>query len=317
MHWIGRILAALVLLVCLYVAVGGAMSLAHPIKPRGEMIDVGGGRHMRLVCEGPERPGQPTVVFESGSFGLAADWGEVQKRLTAQGVRSCAYDRAGMGFSDPGPAPRDSNAIVSDLETLLNRAHVPAPYVLVGHSMAGLHVRLFAVRNPGKVAGLVLVDAATPESTDTAMVRNFVGHFSTLSNLAGWGASAGLFKPLAPHMGDKIGLEGRAAAEKRWAFAHGPHNRVAAEEVALWLTDAEQGVKAGKLDPDWPVAVIMAGPGRAGYKAIQSIPARQSRHGYVENVAAASHASLLGRNHADAIVRGIDHVLKAARAKAA
>jgi pimeloyl-ACP methyl ester carboxylesterase len=314
MRWIGRILAALVLLFCLYVATGGFMTAAFPVPHRGQLIDIGGGRRMRLVCDGPPGAG-PTVVFEAGSFGLAADWAEVQKRLTAQGVRSCAYDRAGMGYSDPGPQPRDSMAIVSDLEKLLTAGQVKPPYILVGHSMAGLHVHLFALRNRASMAGLVLVDATTPEATDLGMIRTFVGHFSTLSNLAGLGASAGLFKPLVPLMGDKIGLEGDATREKRWAFAHGPHNRTAAEEVALWLTDAEQARKAGALDPAWPVSVITAGAARGGWKQIQAIPARKSRHGYVENVPAASHASLLGMHHADAIVRGVDHVLEALGAR--
>ena len=116
----------------------------------------------------------------------------------------------------------------------------------------------------------VPVDAPT-------MVRNFVGHFSTLSNLAGWGASAGLFKPLAPHMGDKIGLEGRAAAEKRWAFANGRHNYWAAEEVRDWPLAAQQARAAGAFPADLPVAVVTAGAetggARAGWKAIQSLVA--------------------------------------------
>lgn len=286
------------------------MTALNPVTPRGDMVDIG-GRRLRIHCEGPLGEG-PTVVLEAGSFGLAADWAEVQKRLTAQGVASCAYDRAGMGFSDPGPQPRDGLAIVGDLEKLLAAADVPGPYVLVGHSMAGLHVRLFAVRNPDKVAGLVLVDAATPEATDMASMRSFVTHFTTVSNLAGWGASAGLFKPLIPFMGDKIGLNGHAAAEKRWAFAHGPHNRVAAEEVTQWMAAAGQARKAGRLDPAWPVAVVTAGAGRGAWKEVQALPARESRHGYVENVPSASHASLLGARHADAVVRGIDHVLAAA-----
>lgn len=316
MIWIGRILAALVLLVCVYVAYGGAMSAAFQVEPRGRFVDIG-GRRLRIVCEGPAEATGPTVILEAGSFGLAADWAEVQKRLTAQGVRSCAYDRAGMGYSDPGPLPRDGLAIASDLEKLLPAAGLKPPYVLVGHSMAGLHVRLFAARNPDKVAGIVLVDAATPEASDEPALRSFVGHFTTVSNLAGWGASAGLFKPLTSFMGDKIGLEGQANAEKRWAFAHGPHNQTAAEEVRNWLPTAEQAAKAGKLDPDWPVAVVMAGPGRGGWKEIQSVPARQSRQGYIENVPAAHHASLLGMRFADAIVRGVDHVLAAAEKVAA
>lgn len=312
--WLGRILAALVLFFCLYVAFGGAMTAAFPVHPRGQFIDIG-GRKLRIVCEGPA-DARPVVLLEAGSFGFAADWAEVQKRLTAQGVRSCAYDRAGMGFSDPGPQPRDGVAIATDLEKLLKAANVPGPYVLVGHSMAGLHVRMFAGRNPDKVAGLVLVDAATPEASDVPMLRTFVGHYTTVSNLAGWGASAGMFKPLTGVMGDKIGLEGRAAEEKRWAFAHGPHNVTSAQEVSEWMAVSEQARALGPLNPDWPVAVVMAGPGRLSWKKIQTAPARQSRHGYVENVEAAGHASLLGRRFADAIVRGIDHVLAAANAPA-
>ena len=115
----------------------------------------------------------------------------VQSRLAEQGVRSCAYDRAGLGFSDPGPMPRDGLAIVSDLEKLIALSGERGPFILCGHSMAGLHMRLFAARNPSLVAGLVMVDATTPESMDTPMVKQFVGQFANLSRLAAWGARAG------------------------------------------------------------------------------------------------------------------------------
>ncbi len=87
--------------------------IAHP-PPRGEFIDIG-GRKLRIVREGPGGT-EPLVVLEAGAFGLASDWAEVQARLQAQGVQSCAYDRAGMGYSDPGPEPRDGIAVAKDLE---------------------------------------------------------------------------------------------------------------------------------------------------------------------------------------------------------
>ena len=165
----------------------------------------------------------------------------VQQRLTQANQRSCAYDRAGLGQSDPGPGPRDGLAVTHDLERLLVAADEPGPYILVGHSMAGLYVRLFTARNPDKVAGVVLVDAATPEATDLPQVQGFVKTFSTASRMAAWGASAGLFKPLAnTRLGDKIGLPPGASADKRRAFASGPHNRVSADEVANWRLAAEQ-----------------------------------------------------------------------------
>jgi pimeloyl-ACP methyl ester carboxylesterase len=278
------------------------------------MVDIG-GRRLRLVCEGPAQ-GSPTVLFESGAFGFAADWSAVQQKLAARGLRSCAYDRAGMGFSDPGPQPRDGLAVSADLERLLSAAGEHGPFVYVGHSMAGLYARLFVARNLDSVQGVVLVDAATPEAADLPDVRTFVGHFATLSNLASWGAQAGLLKPLATVFGDKIGVTDDALAEKRWAFGYGPHNRTSAQEVEQWMATSDAAAKAGPFPPELPVAVVTAGDGRAGWKAVQAAPARASRDGYVENVAEADHASVLGQRFADGVVRGIDHVLAAIRGPA-
>jgi pimeloyl-ACP methyl ester carboxylesterase len=280
------------------------------------MIDIG-GRRLRIVCEGPQASAQPLVMFESGAFGFSADWQVVQDRLAAEGVRSCAYDRAGLGLSDPGPQPRDGLNIVKDFEALLAAASLPGPYVLVGHSMAGLRLRMFAARNPDQVAGLVLVDATTPEAMDEPNTGKFVRTFTAASNAVAVGASLGLFKPLMnTGLGDKIGLTGAAKAEKRRIFADGRHNRVAAQEVALWARAAQQARDAGPLKPQWPVAVITAGAVHAAYgaswKEVQSAPARASLHGYVEAVPGASHASLLGVGFADSIVKGIDFVMDAA-----
>jgi pimeloyl-ACP methyl ester carboxylesterase len=310
-----KITAGTVLAVLTYIAVGGVLvACAGPLNMRGEMVDIGGGRRMRLVCEGPREAG-PTVLFEAGAFGFSADWGVVQDRVAAQGMRACAYDRAGMGLSDPGPAPRDGLAVVGDLEHLLDAAHEDGPFILVGHSMAGLYLRLYANRNPHKVTGLVLVDATTPEASENPEVRRFVVQFTRASQLASWGASTGLYAPLAgTWFGDKIGLTPAAAAEKRRAFASPRHNRTAAAEVTQWLHTAEEARATGPLNPTWPVAVVTAGPGhrQAGYKALQSEPARLSHHGYAETVADAGHATLLGVRFADHVVKAIDFVRDAA-----
>lgn len=271
---------------------------------RGRFVDIG-GRRMRIVCEGPRGNG-PTVVLESGAFGFSADWAAVQARLTAEGVHSCAYDRAGLGYSDPGPDPRDGLAVASDLERLLAAADEPGPYILVGHSMAGLYVRLFTGRNPDKVRGVVLVDAATPEAQGPQM-QHFLDAFGAVSRLAGWGASLGLLKPFE-FAGDTIGLTGRAAEEKRRAFGDGPHNRAAADEVDHWAVTAEEARKFGLYDPDLPVAVVTAGRGPQSWKGMEAEPARRSRHGYYRNVPDAAHATVLGERFADEVVAAIDHV---------
>src|SRR5437879_11660049 len=117
-----RMLIGLALVLVAWIAGGAAMvATAGPFTPSGSYVDIG-GRKLRLVCAGaPMRANggdKPTVWMEAGAFGLAADFAAIQEKLTAKGIRSCAYDRAGMGWSDPGPQPRDSEAIVADLEKL-------------------------------------------------------------------------------------------------------------------------------------------------------------------------------------------------------
>ena len=118
------------------------------------------------------------MLLEAGAFGFSADFGVVQEKLAARRAGTSAPTTApGLASRIPGQQPRDGLAVVGDLEKLLAAAHEDGPFILVGHSMAGLYLRLFAGRNPEKVVGLVLVDAATPESTDTPMGQSFATPF--------------------------------------------------------------------------------------------------------------------------------------------
>lgn len=288
------------------------IAAARPLAKRGEMVDVG-GRRMRIVCAGPTDSPMPIVILEAGAFGFAADFGVIQDKLSARGLRNCAYDRAGLGYSDLSPEPRDGVAIASDLETLLTAVRTPGPYVLVGHSMGGLRLRQFVGRNPGAVAGVVLVDAVSPEAMQDPMMRQFIIRFAGASKWAGLGASAGLFTPLAgTRLGNKIGLYGDAEREKRHFFADGRHNRVSAEEVALWPRSSDQAAAMPPFPADMPVAVITAGAANddnAKRKAMQAAPALGSKHGYVDHVAGAGHSTLLGPDYAEHVARGVDFVM--------
>jgi pimeloyl-ACP methyl ester carboxylesterase len=278
------------------------------------MVDVGGGRAIHAVRAGPADAPAPLVVLEAGAFGFSADWAAVQDKLAALGLRSLAYDRAGLGFSGPGPEPRDGPAIAGDLERLLRHLGEPGPFVICGHSMAGLHVRQFTARNPDRVVGVVLVDATTPEAMDSKAVSGFVEHFARASRLAAWGAGAGLLRPLSgTGLGDAIGLEGAAGEEKRWAFADPGHNHWAAREVATWAEIARQAKQAGDYDPRLPVAVVLAGaPADGGILwSVPTRPAKASMRGFIETVPGASHATMLNGVHGDAIVRAVIHVMDA------
>ncbi len=139
-----------------YQALGSAADRRrHP--PPGQLVDIGGHR-LHIYSRGS---GEPTVVFDAGLPGSVLSWHHVMPDLSRL-VRTVAYDRAGLGWSDPGPEPRTAESIVEELRRLLDRAGVPPPYILVGHSFAGLTTRLFAALHPEEVAGLVLVDPVGP-----------------------------------------------------------------------------------------------------------------------------------------------------------
>jgi pimeloyl-ACP methyl ester carboxylesterase len=126
----------------------------------GRSFDIG-GRSLNLYCSGT---GSPTVLFESNGGVAGYRWVRLQRDVAAL-TRACWYDRAGLGWSEPGPFPNHSDSIAHDLHDLLTAANVRPPYILVGHSMGGFHVRVFRSFYPAEVAGLVLVDPMNEDMT--------------------------------------------------------------------------------------------------------------------------------------------------------
>ncbi|HUT20571.1 MAG TPA: alpha/beta fold hydrolase, partial [Anaerolineae bacterium] len=120
-----------------------------------ERVSVGTHRlHIRCTGEG-----SPTVVIDTGVGDTSERWGSIQAEM-AQVTRTCVYDRAGYGSSEPGPLPRHSQRAADELKQLLENAGVRGPYVLVGHSLGGLNAQVFADRYPERVGGLILLDPA-------------------------------------------------------------------------------------------------------------------------------------------------------------
>lgn len=136
--------------------------------PPGKVYAVD-GFGMHVYCTGA---GSPAVILESGLGDDARIWGEVQPELSKL-TRVCSYDRAGLGWSDPRPDLRDSNSIADQLHHLLAAAGIPGPIVLMGHSIAGFHMRAYLSKYPEGITGVVFVDAATPE--DIARIRKIDG----------------------------------------------------------------------------------------------------------------------------------------------
>jgi len=164
-QWLGVSLVSLVVLTLVgYIyepIIEAADVKAYP--PPGQMVDVGGYR-LHINCTGE---GSPTVVIESGWGDMSATWGWVQPEV-AKTTRVCTYDRAGMGWSESSPQPRNAREYAKELHTLLIKANEPGPYVLVGHSMGAFTVIVYAHDYPDEVSGLVLVDSQDLPASNVA-----------------------------------------------------------------------------------------------------------------------------------------------------
>jgi pimeloyl-ACP methyl ester carboxylesterase len=157
----------LLLLLLLLISIAGliyqALATARDRRnflPPGRLVDVGGYRlHLNLM--GDSQVG-PTVLLDAGMVSFSSNWAWIQPEI-AKSARVVAYDRAGLGWSDPGPKPRDAGQSARELHTALERAAIPSPFVLAGHSYGGLVMRAFAALYPDEVGGMVMVDASHPD----------------------------------------------------------------------------------------------------------------------------------------------------------
>jgi pimeloyl-ACP methyl ester carboxylesterase len=186
---IRQILAAALaaILVPLAAVAQGAPSFLSPELGREyarphDAIDIG-GRRLNLFCMGS---GRHTVLFDAGGSDWSDVWALVQPTV-AKEARACAYDRAGLGHSEPARLPRTPAEIASDLHALIAAAKLKTPLVLVGHSLGGFNVKLYAALYPEDVAGLVLVDPSeerTPERARPLLRRRFGASVAARSELA-------------------------------------------------------------------------------------------------------------------------------------
>ncbi len=130
-------------------------ALKRYAKP-ADWIGVGAQRRLNIRCSGR---GEPTILLESGALADSMTWAGIQPALSELS-RVCSYDRAGLGFSDGGPLPRDIDAAVTDLHALAASLKLKSPALLVGHSLGSNIVRRYAQLYPRQVSALVLLDPA-------------------------------------------------------------------------------------------------------------------------------------------------------------
>jgi len=159
-----------------------------PYPAPGEKVPFGSGI-LHVLADGDRGRG-PTVVLEGGAYGVSSTWAWVRAEVATY-ARVVSYDRAGLAWSDRRPGPRDGITIARELRRLLDETNERGPFVLIGHSLGGLFVRIFAHLFPEDVAGMVLLDGAHPDQF------HFTGGFirSALTTVAPVFARSGLSRP--------------------------------------------------------------------------------------------------------------------------
>ena len=226
----------------------GAQLMASPVAPGsavpGRLVDVGGYR-LHIYCVGE---GVPTIIFDSGVGGFSLEWSRVQNVL-ARRTRVCSYDRAGYGWSDPGPLPRTSKRITRELHTLLERAGVAGPYIVAGHSFGGYNAQLFARNYPDETAGLVLIDASHPEQ-----IERLPSPEPGTTRRVRPGASNYIVTRHFPH--PNYPDENALVAQRIMQSWH--HKMTWREEMTVFSVSAKQ-VRVSRPMPDVPVVVLTRG----------------------------------------------------------
>jgi pimeloyl-ACP methyl ester carboxylesterase len=294
----------------------GAAADAKAYPMPGQLIDVGGHR-LHLSCTGS---GTPTVVLEPGAGEMSSNLGWIAPAV-ARDTRVCVYDRAGRGWSEPAATAQDGAQIATDLHRLLQRAHVPGPYVLAGHSFGGLYVLTFAARYPDEVAGMVLVDSTAPASAANPGAAS-PGHggsndaMSRVAVLVSTSARLGLGRLYAQFAWGS--LPPRSREEVRASDATASTLRSTIDEYLQATASVEQAGALGDF-ADKPLIVLTAGSGHdAAWSAAQNRLARLSTNSVHRIIAGATHEDLIGNEEdAAATTQAILDVVASVRSQVA
>jgi pimeloyl-ACP methyl ester carboxylesterase len=278
----------------------------HRHQPPGRLIESDDCR-LHLQTAGS---GDPTVVLEAGLGGMSTAWGWIQQEMSAF-CRVVSYDRGGLGWSGPDSAPKSAILSAQRLHTILLRSNILPPYVLVGHSMGGLFIRVFADIYPHEVAGMVLIDAAHPDqhlrsdaiSTHMRTGFRFLESIPLLTRL-GYVRMAGIFNVWAD------GLPTRQAAEAKAFLSTYDHLKTTRDEARAWNTICAE-VRGTRKLADIPLAVITAAKGvLPGHPELQRDLAALSEDSVHFAVRGADHVTLVTqREYALQVVEAIRHMV--------
>lgn len=283
---------------------------AYP--PPGRMVDVGGYR-LHIYCTGE---GGPTVILDALFPGTVSNWAWVQPEI-AKTTRVCAYDRAGLGWSDSGPKPRDAKQHAGELHTLLTRAAIPGPYVLAGHSLGGLSVRMFADQYPNEVAGMALIEGSDPDAWKHLGKPEGVGVDRNQLAVAPYLGRLGIFRlGLIPSYAPDPDLPPRQRRELQAFFDSVKSLETIRAVDASFSVALDQVRRAGGLGSK-PLVIVLGSKGDGSIEALRDLFVRQaalSTNSLTRVIDGATHAGLVdNRSHALQTSAAILQVVQAVR----
>jgi pimeloyl-ACP methyl ester carboxylesterase len=273
------------------------------------------GRRIHLLVMG-EKTSRPTVILEAGIASFSSNWAWVQAEL-ATSTRVVAYDRAGLGWSDPVSKPQDAQESARDLHAALQKAGIPGPYVVAGHSYGGLVVRAFADLYPQEVIGMVLVDASHPDQW-AHIPESKGGRTVAVGNrITGILARIGIVRLFGLNTSLTAGLPEKPAAELK-AFLDMPRAWSTSSGI-LWIWEARTRpqITGARSFGNLPLAVLSVTE-QALYGDILTelqaeLPALSSNSLHL-TVEGATHENLVAqREHALVVVDAILKVKEAAQ----
>ena len=318
--WGAAGLAGLVLFAATTTAILDAVDRRRVLPP-GDLIELSDGRRLHLDVAGASvstaAPDRPTVVLEAGSGGFAASMAWLQRELAAHAT-VVAYDRAGYGFSDPDDRPLAAATVADDLHEALQHRGLDGPVVLVGHSLGGGYVRVFAARHPAEVAGLVLLDPVHEEQLErqpaevTAALEEAERQLAVAPLLARLGVfrvvdvQAAIVEALPEDAGEQHRARSVTAAGMR-AY----HREVAGLPALLdEIARTEEAAAVGTFG-DLPVLVVSASePGEGESPAARATMDTLHRE-LAARSPAASHVTVAGADHLS-LVTDADHAAEVA-----
>ena len=263
-NWLKRIGLGLLIFLIIPLPIGFVWQVIaqnaekEKIIPLGQLVDVN-GHMMHVHCTGE---GSPTVILEGGVPEWSIHWQKVQPEIS-KFTRVCSYDRAGYGWSEPGPSPRTAEAVVTELHTLLQNSGETGPFIYVAHSFWGPAALLYQINYPDEIVGMILIETWSPDlyTPMPEVVAQSLPLARTLKTIAPLGqvrlvGELGIL-PLADMLQAKLLPEELQPAYKAAYYDDGMWNAMYEEYSAMEQSGARMETLASLAD--LPLVVVQAG----------------------------------------------------------